>query len=325
MQTKPFKMMSIRSGTAGPNVHRLAIPNPFFEGRNSVYVIEAEALTLIDTGVATTKAFDHLVQGLKQLGFAPQDVAQVVLTHKHIDHIGNAWRFQQLAGSMIWIHESEVRSVRDVDPAGGRFRELMFDRMREWQVPEGHLPDAESDSMPRWELEPAQAVAIQDGDAIDLGQGHTLEVIHTPGHSMGSVCLRVGESLFTGDHVLPTISPNVGAGDLRQRGMLGNFLQSLERVSKYDGLESFPGHGLPFNGLAERCDELRRHHLERLERVRTILASRPKTVYEVALELFGALEGVHVLLGCAEANAHLEWLVDHREVVETAGRFSFAH
>ena len=309
--------------SAAPEVHRLAIPNPFFEGRNSVYVIQADGTTLVDSGVATEKAFEHLVAGLADLGLAVEDVDQVVLTHKHIDHIGNAWRFQQRTNATIWIHEEEVSNVRDVDPAGGRFRDLMFDRMRGWQVPEAELPRVDEDEMPAWQLEPANAIAIQDGDRIDVG-GAELEVIHTPGHSMGSVCLRLGDRLFSGDHVLPSISPNVGAGDLRKRGMLQRFLASLDRVAEFDGLEVLPGHGLPFGGLAERCVELRDHHLVRLDRVRELVANEPRTVYEVARGLFGSLDGVHILLGCAEANAHLEWLVDEGEVTDADSRFALA-
>ena len=80
-------------------LHRLSIPNPFFEGRNSVYVIKDDPVTLVDTGVATDKAYQHLVDGLRDVQLSVKDIERVVLTHKHIDHIGNAWRLQEEDGS----------------------------------------------------------------------------------------------------------------------------------------------------------------------------------------------------------------------------------
>ena len=175
--------------------------------------------------------------------------------------------------------------------------------------------------MPAWELEPATVKGLVDGQLIELADGH-FEVIHTPGHTMGSICLRYGPYLFTGDHVLPDISPNVGAGDMRRSGMLEYFFASLERLQKMtDVVEVMPGHGEPFGDLRQRCRELVNHHEERLDKTVAILRDEPRTVYEVACELFGLLEDFHIVLGCAEANAHLEFLVDQCQVTSDDGKF----
>ena len=49
----------------------------------------------------------------------------MILTHKHIDHIGNAWRIQQASNAELLIHESEMQAIADVDPEGVRFQELV--------------------------------------------------------------------------------------------------------------------------------------------------------------------------------------------------------
>ena len=64
------------------------------------------------------------------------------------------------------------------------------------------------------------------------------------------------------------------------------------------------------------------HHKERLDEIENILQSGKRTVYQIAIELFGDLQGFHVLLGCAEAYAHLEYLVDDRRIVEEGGKFA---
>lgn len=299
-------------------VIRIAVPNPFFEGRNSVYLIPSDPITLIDTGVATEKGYRVLSEGLREHDIRAQDIQRIILTHKHVDHIGNAWRFQQQSGAKIYIHQLELPSVTDVDRGGGRFADLVAQKLNDWHAPSSKRKDGDG-AMPQWQLESAEAQPLVDGQSLEQG-GESLEVIHTPGHTMGSVCLRFQSMLFTGDHVLGDISPNVGGGDLRNRGMLGHFLKSLQRVRELTGLRAMPGHGQPFDDLAKRCDALLQHHEERLARTLEIVLDSPRTVFEVATELFGKLTGFHVVLGCAEANSHLELLAERGAVVFDEGR-----
>ena len=303
---------------ASPTVLPLRIPNPFFEGRNEVYVILGEPITIIDTGVATQIAYDRLVEKLGEHQISVNDIGRVVLTHKHIDHIGNAWRIQQASGAEIMIHETEVPSVVQSDGGGDKFRELVRDRMEQWRVaPEAQQGDRASNGQ-SWEIESAAAVAVTDGQRIDVGGGE-LEVIHTPGHTYGSICLRLGDQLFTGDHVLKKTSPNVGGGDMRRKGLLKLFLSSLERmIALAPEIETvFPGHGDPFSELAPRCRRLAKHHRARLDQLEAILRKNGEmSIYETALKLFGKLDNYHVVLGCAEAQSHLEYLADQGRVVQ---------
>jgi glyoxylase-like metal-dependent hydrolase (beta-lactamase superfamily II) len=307
-------------------VYPIRVPNPFFEDANTVYVIASEPLSLIDTGVATARAFQRLASGLEQHGLAIGDVGRVILTHKHIDHIGNAWRIQQLSGAEVLVHQCETPAVTDVDPAGQRFRDVVAQRMQEWGAPPSARAADSSESVPEWEIQSAVATALVDGQQIPLGKG-MLEVIHTPGHTMGSICLRYGRYLFTGDHILRHLSPNIGAGDLRSRGLLGHYLDSVKRVRQLadDELTAMPGHGDPFTDLRDRCDQLVTHHLERLAKIVDILGrGTGQTVYQIARQLFGDMQRFHVVLGCAEAHAHLEYLADQSRVVFEDGVYRLA-
>ncbi|MCP4191596.1 MAG: MBL fold metallo-hydrolase [Planctomycetaceae bacterium] len=304
-------------------VHSLRVSNPFFEGANTVYLIESDPLTLIDTGVATEIAYERLLSQLKETGLRVEDIRRVILTHKHIDHIGNAWRIQQLNQAEILIHESEMRSIENVDAQSVRFAKVANQRLAAWQVPSGEVAD--SSQLPSWEIEPVQGSALRDGDEIDLGGGETMQVIHTPGHTRGSICLLYEDHLFSGDHILEDISPNVGGGDMRQQGLLKLFLQSLKRVQEIPGSPHvLPGHGDRFDGLAQRCQTLMDHHQERLDQIMEILNGKELTVYQVACELFGQLNDFHIFLGCAEANSHLEHLVEDRLLLERDGIFRCA-
>lgn len=307
-----------------PSIIQLETPNPFFEGRNNVYVIRDDPVTMIDTGVATQRAYDALVEALAEHDLAIADIGRVILTHKHVDHIGNAWRIQRESGAEILIHESELKSVHDVDPDGRRFGDLVRQRLAEWNVPDSALSDSESSSKINWEIESAEPTPLEHGQTIELGDGRQLEVIHTPGHTFGSICLKLDRILLSGDHVLPDISPNIGAGDLRRTGMLKQFLTSLDQISGLDAeIDSvLPGHGAPFPNLSQRCRELSDHHQERLDKILRLLEEKgPLQVFETAHLLFGEMKDFHLILGCAEASAHLEYLVDQGRVIQEDSRY----
>ena len=305
-------------------IHTVKVPNPFVEGRNCVYIIADDPVTMIDSGVATDRAYQELLSGLEEHGLKPDDIRRIIPTHKHIDHIGNAWRFQQRWGAEVMIHELELNSVTDVDPSGKLHASVVGRRLDEWNVPETARPSATEASRPRWEIESVDATPLVDGQRLPLGDGY-IEVLHTPGHTIGSICLRFDRFLFSGDHVLPDISPNVGGGDIRSRDLLRRYLTSLRstsEISRDNGLQVLPGHGNPLSSAATRCDELIRHHEQRLDEFVEILRRHgEQTVYELARRLFGEMRDFHVVLGCAEANAHLEFLIDQGRVSSSRGRY----
>ena len=306
-----------------PEIIRLEIPNPFFEGRNQVYLLPSDPFTVIDTGVATQKAFDEVVAGFQQHGLSLTNVKRVLLTHKHIDHIGNAWRIQQASGCEILISDQELHSVQRVDPEGDRFKELVRERLAGWDVPEDAMQTSSEAAGWKWEIEAATASGLADGDRLPQGDGE-LEVFQTPGHTMGSICIRYGNALFSGDHVLEKISPNVGGGDLRRQGMLRHYLDSLDRVARLDDekLTVYPGHGEPFETLQNRCEQLIGHHHQRLEQLTTFCSNEdPQTVYQLARRLYGTMKDFHIVLGCAEAAAHLEYLEEEGVVIKNDGRY----
>ena len=111
---------------------------------------------------------------------------------------------------------------------------------------------------------------------------------------------------------------------MRNRGLLRHYLESLRRIVELaeDDVHVFPGHGEPFASLGERCDELVAHHRQRLDKVVEILEREgDRTVYEIACQLFGEMKDFHVVLGCAEAAAHLEYLEHEGRVAADDSRY----
>lgn len=301
-----------------PKVHCLSVPNPYFEGTNSVYLIEGDPPTLIDSGMCFDAAGDVLKEHLRKLGYSYADIGQIVLTHKHVDHVGQAAAIRDASGAEVYIHEDDHAEVTAMDAGHGKFVANIRRLLHAWKAPAEDVESlASSMETNGWQPRSVPARKLVHGDRISVGNDN-LEVIHAPGHTRGCICLRMNRHIFTGDAVLRDLSPNVGGGDLNRVGLLAAFFDSLERVAALDepGVVAMPGHGEPFSGLADRCRELIAHHRQRLDQIMTVLADgRPHTVYELAHKLFGTMRHIHLMLGTAEIFSHVEYLAEQGSVV----------
>jgi glyoxylase-like metal-dependent hydrolase (beta-lactamase superfamily II) len=107
---------------------------------------------------------------------------------------------------------------------------------------------------------------LSGGETIATAHG-ALEVLWTPGHSPGHVCLydRERRVLISGDHILQHISPNIGWQP--GRDALGEFLSSLDRIAALDVDLILPSHGAPFTGHREWVRKTHEHHAERCARI----------------------------------------------------------
>ena len=292
-------------------VHRIVIPTPLFEGDVNCYLVMGEPLTLIDAGIGTPDALRALEHGLAERGLRLADIRQVVLTHKHSDHIGLARDVRDQSGATVYVHEDDWENVVHLDARHEEFLPLVLKHLRSYGTPQPEI-DSLTEGMKRFNrlARAVEAERLTGGQILPLGSAG-LEVLHTPGHTQGSICLRHGRYVFTGDHVLPTISPNIGAGELRRSGMLRRYIDSLDRIARLQtaDLLALPGHGGPFTDLAGRVAELKAHHAEREAAILTIVrGGGPMNVYQIARQLFGPLPSYHLMLGTAEAHAHLEKL-----------------
>jgi len=312
------------SRVSEPVVHCISVPNPYFEGTNSVYLIEGDPLTLIDSGMCFDEARQALENSLTELGFRFEDIGRIILTHKHIDHVGQAATIQERSGATVYIHQQDRAEVQGMEAGQREFVDDIRRLLHEWGTPQSQMELlAGSVETNGWTADSVVAEELNDGQTLPFGE-HTMEVIHTPGHTLGCICLRMGRYLFTGDTVLPGISPNVGGGELQGDGLLRVFFESLEKVSQLQDSDTLamPGHGASFAELAPRCRMLIDHHRQRLDEIRQLLADgQPRTIYDIASSLFGTMKHIHLMLGTAEANSHLEYLEEQGELIREDGRY----
>lgn len=251
------------------NIYRIYIPltgNPL-KSLNS-YLIKAEGAgknLLIDTGFNCEECLEALLAGMEELG-ATAENTDVFISHLHSDHSGNAAALQK-RGMKILMTEPDYIIMNGMDwrPRGVWFAaEGMPDEV--WEESFSKNPAAQLGS------EPFDIIPLNDGDTLEYG-GYTLHCIVTPGHTAGHMCLYIPEEklLFSGDHVLFDITPNIcalGPGE----DTLGEYLSSLEKIRTLDIAVTLPAHrGTGNTDVYSRIDALEAHHQKRLEEVLDIV------------------------------------------------------
>ncbi|MGW9351445.1 Glyoxylase, beta-lactamase superfamily II [Nocardiopsis flavescens] len=275
----------------GDGVWSLPVPipgNPL--GFTYVYALTGgDGPVLIDTGWDHDDSWDALVAGLARIGHRVEEVRGAVLTHFHPDHTGLTGRLRASSDAWLAMHPADIAVTehllaRDEDT---RLRELA-DRTRAAGFPEDDI--AELLAGPRHAPPPVVPdLALPDGARVDL-PGRDLRAVWTPGHTPGHLCLHLadGGRLFTGDHVLPRITPHIGLfppadgeGD-----PLGDYLSSQRAVGALPGADALlclPAHEHRFTGPAARAAEIARHHEDRLGEIITLLRGHgPATLWEVS-------------------------------------------
>jgi glyoxylase-like metal-dependent hydrolase (beta-lactamase superfamily II) len=283
----------------------------------NMYVLaDGEKVTLVDCGVWRAEAADNglpeLERGLNQAGYALRDVSRVVVTHAHIDHYGLAGRLMELSGAELWMHamtDLDCEKYRHPDTAVARRRDMLADH----GLPEPELSSLAS-SLETW-LPYLYSVVeasrrLHGGETIPIG-GRDWEVVHTPGHSYGHVCLYSADAdaVLSGDHLLPGVTPPVTFERGFDADPLRSYLDSLDRIARYDPQTVLPGHGRPFGECARRIAAIQRSKLRRLDAIHAAIRERPRTVTEIADRLFTqAVVRFQRNFAMAETLAHIAYL-----------------
>ncbi|MGH8875462.1 MAG: MBL fold metallo-hydrolase, partial [Acidimicrobiia bacterium] len=153
-------------------------------------------------------------------------------------------------------------------------------------------------------------VEVSDGDRLDLGDGRFLEVLHTPGHEQAHICLRDSRTgiLFSGDHVLPGITPVVMYDEM-VADALGEYISSLTRIRDLGAGATYPAHGTLMQHGSARAAQIILHHQRRLAVMSEEVRIDPKTAWAVMSKVFRPhLNMWEQRLALRETIAHLEHL-----------------
>jgi glyoxylase-like metal-dependent hydrolase (beta-lactamase superfamily II) len=292
------------------DIFQVKLPVPFPLKFVASYLVEdRDGWTVIDPGFDYPPARETWERGAAEVGLdLERDLARIIVTHLHPDHIGLARWLEERSGAPVWMLEGEIENARRVwDPDRGTedFVRYLIRNGMDAQTAE---PTAGSTRL--GVRLPERLLPLRPGDSIELG-GSKARVVHTPGHSDFHFILHDERQrlLFAGDHLLLEITPNIGLWTYTAPRPLRRYLDSLASLRGLDVDLVFPGHGPLFHDLDGRVDELLAHHEERLSVMLAALDGRPATPFEVARRVFPEDLTDHQLrFALAETLAHLEHL-----------------
>lgn len=203
-----------------PGIHRL----PGIRWSRA-YLIEAETLAIVDSGLPWNAS--TVLRYIESIGRRPEELSHILMTHAHPDHAGAASRLVRRTGAKIVAHRSDARRR-----LGG---ELTLNYMRVF----GALPLP----VPFLERVPVTQL-VEDGDLLPIAGG--IRVVHTPGHTAGSICFLEGstKTLFSGDTIFSD-----GTNLSRSVPFPGydrtSYRSSLARLATIDFEAVCGGHGTP--------------------------------------------------------------------------------
>jgi glyoxylase-like metal-dependent hydrolase (beta-lactamase superfamily II) len=219
----------------------------FYGGRErytAAYLLAADRPTLVETGPTTS--VEPVVAGLERLGVGPHDLANIVVTHIHLDHAGGVGRLRErFPAATVFVHERGARHL--ADPA-----RLVASATRLYGETQMAALFGPVDPVPAERI-----AALADGDRIELG-GRALLVDHTPGHASHQVALTdtATGAVFTGDalgvHVpdLPVLRPATPPPDVDVEAAV----ESIERIRTRARSVLLFAHFGPIPEIDRTCD-----------------------------------------------------------------------
>jgi len=204
----------------------------------SVYLIYDDTQwALIDIGYE--EVVDDFVELIRQLDFPLSHCKTLIASHADVDHIQGLARAKQRLKTTVTCHPAAAQALECGDTLS-TFAEIPAQDI--------HL------DMPPVSVD----VRVDEGDTVRIGRVQ-LDVWHTPGHTPGQLCFRMGDLLFSGDNIFR--DGCVGAIDAHHGSDIGAFIESLKRIQQSDVAWLLPSHGPVFR----KDNRLLQATIERLE------------------------------------------------------------
>lgn len=291
-----------------PRIHAIPAEQAFYTGPQSpnVFLVrDGDEGALIDSGFGDEKSVQARVDFLKD--HAGVRIKYIVLTHHHFDHSAGAAQLRTATGAQVTLHPDEMKFIKEWDS----------DAPQDIEIPEDQKELREKvEEFRRQAAEAEPEILVSDSDEFAVGS-LTLRIVHTPGHTLGSVCIYIPEerALFTGDTALGlgtvAISPP-------PHGDMGLYLHSLARLQALDSAVMLPGHGIAVHDVPAKLQELIDHRHAREQQILTLMEKGKNTVKKMLNAIYPELDKRLVMAATRQIEAHLAKL-ESEERVEQSG------
>jgi len=198
-------------------------------GANAYLLVDDGDLTLVDTGFFGRA--DRILEQVEELGYSPSDISRIIITHHHADHVGSLAELKRVTQAEVIAYPADAPYIDGRLPQPGPARPQWLSKLMtrfSWL----------------WSTEPvAVDMLVNDGDELPILGG--IKILHTPGHTPGSICLYLQSKdvLIAGD-----LLANRFGLRLPSRGFTVDTVQETQSIKRVAGLDfdiiCF-GHGSP--------------------------------------------------------------------------------
>jgi glyoxylase-like metal-dependent hydrolase (beta-lactamase superfamily II) len=216
----------------GSRIHTIPL------GFDQTYIVKDQGAILIDSG--EPKKGKVFLNGLKKTSIKPEEIQLIVLTHGHWDHIGSAAEIKEITGAEIVMHKNEKHCLEEsfkLMPPGVTTWGSILDKLVTWFIiPFKHIRATEVD------------IVLKDEEFSLNDYGIKGKVIHTPGHSSGSVSilLDTGEA-FVGDLAMNKFPLRLRPGLPIFAEDWPKLIKSWQKLLDLGVKFVYPAHGDPFS------------------------------------------------------------------------------
>ena len=243
------------------------------------YFLGSESLTIVEPASPWPEEQEKLLDTVSALVSAGKVMERIFLTHHHVDHIGGVQALSEALNCPVVAHP------RTAELLAGQLEIHAF---------------------------------LEEGDCLETDCG-PWDVLHTPGHATGHICLfnpRSGE-LVAGDMV-------AGEGTIvldPPEGVLADYLDSLKRLRALGPRVLYPAHGPPLTEAQAVLSWYIEHRLERTEQVRDCLARSSASPEELVAQIYTEIPPAYYPVAARQVLCHLQWMESQNEVREESGRW----
>lgn len=259
-----------------PPVLRLLAPNPgaFTGAGTNTYLLGQDQIVVVDPGPNLPAHLAAILTALRG-----RTVTAILVTHAHLDHTGLVPGLVALTGAEVLAYgdanagiSPQMQRLGAEGLTGGEGSDVTF------------TPDRR----------------VTDGETLNLG-GMTIGVIHTPGHMGNHICLSLGDSLLSGDHVMGWSTSIISPPE----GDMTDYRTSLDKLARRRWRQFLPGHGAAVTDPAGRLRALIQHRKDREAAILSALIAGPATSADLAARIYTTTPAALLPAATRNVLAHL--------------------